>query len=88
MHRKNFKLAIQRSERECFNKLCEHADVNPWGSAYIVLMGSVISADQVPYRLVENYSGLIPPAKEGHRYLPEICECDGNFGSNHNKDTK
>ena len=29
---------IKRSKKECFQKLCDDVDVNPWGQAYRIVM--------------------------------------------------
>nr|AMS38363.1 hypothetical protein [Bactrocera tryoni] len=47
-HKKLLKSAITRSKKSCFEKLCEEANIDPWGTAYKICMSRFKNKQQQP----------------------------------------
>lgn len=45
--RKSLKVAIKNSKSDCFKRLCDEADTNPWGTAYRLVMKKLNKSPQI-----------------------------------------
>ena len=96
--RGRLKEAIRRSKKNCFKQLCDHADINPWGEAYRVVMKRLRKSPQVtcPRLLKQIVTTLFPHHENRGRQIfvqlndgiippvtvEELREICGRFGDN------
>ncbi|XP_070132607.1 uncharacterized protein [Drosophila bipectinata] len=86
------KLAIKASKRECFQKICDEAEVDPWGTAYKVVMKRLKGQEHLrptcPTLLRKIVEALFPkhppkrdtiPADDGEPFTPVTEEEIRNY---------